>query len=88
MMRAAKQTRAVMAGFIPAIHALFFGRKKDVDARDYSHEDGASRPLPGHDGPAFIGSFRSALLALRAALISLLISSAPPYADLKLSATA
>src|SRR5260221_3594254 len=84
MTRAAKQTRAVMAGFIPAIHVLFFGDKQDVDARDFMGEDGASRLLPGHDGPVVMRSFRSALLALPAALISFLISSAPAYADLKL----
>jgi len=74
MTHAAKQTTAVMAGFIPAIHVLFFGDKQDVDARD----------KPGHDGPGVIRSFSSILLALPAALISLLISSAPAYADLKL----
>ena len=84
MTRAAKQTTAVMAGFIPAIHVLFFGDKQDVHARDFIGEDGASRLLPGHDGPVVMRSFRSALLALPAALISFLISSAPAYADLKL----
>src|SRR5258708_12430534 len=84
MTRAAKQTTAVMAGFIPAIHVLFFGDKQDVDARDFRREDGASRLLPGHDGPGVIRSFSSILLALPAALISFLISSAPAYADLKL----
>ena len=59
---------------LPAIHVLFFGDKQDVDARD----------KPGHDGPGVIRSFSSILLALPAALISLLISSAPAYADLKL----
>jgi uncharacterized membrane protein len=39
MRLAALQTRDVMAGFIPAIHVLFFGRKKDVDGR----------VKPGHD---------------------------------------
>src|SRR5258708_26916843 len=84
MTRAAKQTRAVMAGFIPAIHVLFFGDKQDVDARDFMGEDGGSRLLPGHDGRVVMRSFRSALLALPSALISFLISSAPAYADLKL----
>src|SRR5260370_3601101 len=84
MTGAAKQTTAVMAGFIPAIHVLFFGDKQDVDAGDFMGEDGASRLLPGNDGPVVMRSFRSALLALPAALISFLISSAPAYADLKL----
>jgi uncharacterized membrane protein len=84
MTRAAKQTTAVMAGFIPAIHVLFFGDKQDVDARDFRREDGASRLSPGHDGLGVIRSFSSILLALPAALISFLISSAPAYADLKL----
>ena len=84
MTRAAKQTTAVMAGFIPAIHVLFFSDKQDVHARDFIGEDGASRLLPGHDGPVVMRSFRSALLALPTALISFLISSAPAYADLKL----
>jgi hypothetical protein len=39
MIRAATQMRAVMAGFIPAIHVFLFGRKQDVNARD----------KPGHD---------------------------------------
>jgi len=38
MTHAAAQITAVMAGFVPAIHALF-GDKEDVDARD----------KPGHD---------------------------------------
>jgi uncharacterized membrane protein len=40
--------------------------------------------LPGHDGPAVIRSFFSILLALPAALISLLFSAVPAVADLKL----
>ena len=47
-----------------------------------------ARDKPGHDDLDRIryrsSAFRSALLALPAALISLLISSAPAYADLKL----
>src|SRR3984893_15097904 len=84
MTRAATQMRAVMAGFIPAIHVLFSGQKEDVDARDFQREDGVSRLSRGHDGPAVIRSFCSILLALPAALISLLVSAVPAYADLKL----
>ncbi len=73
-----------MAGFIPVIHVLFSGGMPDLDTRDFRHEDRASRPLPGHDDPAVIGSFSSILLALPAALISLLISAVPALADLKL----
>src|SRR6266567_8018496 len=74
MTRAATQMRAVMAGFIPAIHVLLFGQKKDVDARD----------KPGHDGPVVIRSFKSALIALPAAIVSFLFSAVPALADLKL----
>jgi uncharacterized membrane protein len=77
MIKAATRKMAVMAGFIPAIHALFSGcPKKDVDGRDE----------PGHDG---LGGrlrrySRRTALALPAAVISFLISSAPAFADLKL----
>jgi uncharacterized membrane protein len=49
-------------------------RKKDVDARD----------KPGHDGLSVMRFFASSLIALPAAAISFLVSSAPAYADLKL----
>jgi uncharacterized membrane protein len=74
MSRAATQLEAVMAGFIPAIHASPFGRKKDVDA-----------PVkPGHDGLILMRHFSSALLALSAAITCFFISAEPAYADLKL----
>ncbi|MEA2862233.1 MAG: hypothetical protein QOC84_189 [Bradyrhizobium sp.] len=69
-----------MAGFIPAIHVLAPAGKKVVDARDVGCEDGASRLLPGHDGPGLIRYFSSAL----AALLTVLALPAPAYADLKL----
>jgi uncharacterized membrane protein len=72
------------AHLCPAIHVLFSGRKEDVDARDFRREDGASRLLPGHDGWSVVRHFSAALLALPAALISLLISAEPAYADLKI----
>jgi uncharacterized membrane protein len=71
-----------MAGFIPAIQALLCGREKVVDARDT--EDGASRLLPGHDDPGVARHFAPSLIALPAALLTILALSAPAYADLKL----
>jgi uncharacterized membrane protein len=71
-----------MAGFIPAIQALLCGREKVVDARDT--EDGASRLLPRHDDPGVARHFAPALIALPAALLTILALSAPAYADLKL----
>jgi uncharacterized membrane protein len=65
------QIKAVMAGFIPAIHALFRDRKEDVDGRDE----------PDHDELNIVRSISSALIP---ALIALLASSMPAYADLKL----
>jgi len=47
MTRAAKQTTAVMAGFIPAIHVLFFGDKQDVDARDFRVKTALRALCPG-----------------------------------------
>ena len=90
MTHAAAQITAVMAGFIPAIHALL-GGKEDVDARDRRpvHAVCAKQTaMPGHDdidGTKSISSaLSSTLLALPAAVISFLVSSAPAYADLKL----
>src|SRR5258706_7943630 len=74
MTRAATQMRAVMAGFVPAIHVLFAGKKEDVNARD----------KPGHDGPGVMRFFSSTLIALPAAVISFLFSAVPAFADLKL----
>jgi uncharacterized membrane protein len=73
MMRAARKVGAVMAGFIPAIHVLLFGRREVVDARDKRHDDfGVMRYLS------------SVLIASPAAIISLLCSAEPAFADLKL----
>jgi uncharacterized membrane protein len=55
-----------------------------VDVRDFRREDRASRLLPEHDGPGAIRSFSSVVRALPAALIALLVSAVPAYADLKL----
>src|SRR5258707_13946179 len=69
---------AVMAGLVPAIHALLYGRQKHVDARD----------KPGHDGVKLRRPLRSSstrlLMALPAAATSVFFSSAPALADLKL----
>jgi uncharacterized membrane protein len=78
MIRAATQMRAVMAGFVPAIHVFLFGRKEDVNARE----------KPGHDAldgaRSFASVVSSALIALPAAILSFLFSAVPAYADLKL----
>ena len=74
MTRAATQLEAVMAGFIPAIHASPFGRKKDVVAR----------VKPGHDGLVLMRHFSSALIALPAAITCFFISAESAHADLKL----
>jgi len=87
MTRAATQMTAVMAGHsslpgadyvhlsaLPAIHVLPRDRKEDVDARD----------KPGHDGRNVTRLVSTALAALPAAIASLLISSLPAYADLKI----
>jgi uncharacterized membrane protein len=74
MTRAATQLEAVMAGFIPAIHALLFGRRNDVDAR----------VKPRHDGPVLVRHFSPAPIALPAAIACFFISAEPAYADLKL----
>jgi uncharacterized membrane protein len=86
MTQAAAQTTAVMAGFIPAIHVLF-GGKKDVDARDRRQVHAVcvkQTAMPGHDGLNVVRFCSSALIALPAAVISFLVSAAPAYADLKL----
>jgi uncharacterized membrane protein len=86
MTHAAAQITAVMAGFIPAIHALF-GDKEDVDARDRRQVDAVcakQTAMPGHDGLGVVRFFSSTLFALPAAAISFLVSSAPAYADLKI----
>jgi uncharacterized membrane protein len=62
------------ARLCPAIHVLFSGSDKDVDARN----------KPGHDVLRVKRHFSSALISLPAALISLLVSGEPAYADLKL----
>jgi uncharacterized membrane protein len=69
--------KAVMAGLVPAIHALWT-RTKNVDARD----------KPGHDELRARRHRRSAftrvLMSLPAALVSFVFSSAPAFADLKI----
>ena len=86
MTQAAAQITAVMAGFIPAIHVLF-GGKKDVDARDRRQVHAVcakQTAMPGHDGLNVVRFCSSALVALPAAVISFLVSAVPAYADLKL----
>jgi uncharacterized membrane protein len=60
----------------PAIHVLFSGHKKDVDARHKAGHDGLGVRLRRYG--------RRTALALPAAMISFLVSSAPAFADLKL----
>jgi uncharacterized membrane protein len=74
MMSWTNSSHVVMAGLVPAIHVFFVGGKKVVDAR----------VKPGHDGVNVRRYFSSVLLAVPAAIISFLFSSAPAYADLKL----
>jgi len=78
MMALTNPSAAVMAGLVPAIHALLYGRQKHVDARD----------KPGHDGVKLRRPLRSSstrlLMALPAAATSFFFSSAPALADLKL----
>jgi uncharacterized membrane protein len=64
----------VMAGLVPAIHVFSLGWKKDVDAR----------VKPGHDEMDNTRRASAIPLALPAAIISFLLSSAPAHADLKL----
>jgi uncharacterized membrane protein len=71
MIRATTQKMAVMAGFIPAIHILFFGRRKDVDVRDKPGHDGVKKP--DHPSVSFV-----------LFILPLLASATPAHADLKL----
>jgi uncharacterized membrane protein len=81
-----------MAGFIPAIHASFAGSgKKDVDAREHRQVYvvcAEQTAKPGHDESNVRHPRRSALtrflMALPAAAISFVVSSAPAFAGLKL----
>jgi uncharacterized membrane protein len=88
MTQTATQTGAVMAGFIPAIQVLPFGRGPAGDARRFGRKHGAERQLPGHGELNIIRSLTSALasllFALPAAIACLLASAEPAYADLKL----
>jgi uncharacterized membrane protein len=62
------------ARLCPAIHVFSLGWKKDVDARHKAGHDGLRNPRRA----------ASALLALPAAIVSFLLSTAPAHADLKL----
>jgi len=78
MTKAPTWKKAVMAGFIPAIHVFSSRRAKDVDAR----------VKPGHDErkakrPS-LSLARRTLLAFPAAAVSLFVSSEPALAGLKL----
>jgi uncharacterized membrane protein len=86
MSKVATRKSTVMAGFIPAIHALLVGRKnQNVDARDRRHVHAACEK---HDDLKTRRRSRASLMrilmALPATVISLLVSSAPAHADLKL----
>jgi uncharacterized membrane protein len=72
MDKTANQKGAVMAGFIPAIHASLAGRAEDVDARNKS----------GHDGDWGFG--RTSLLGLTLLLGLLCAFTTSAHADLKL----
>src|SRR5262245_8336939 len=73
-----RQKNVVMAGLAPAIHVFVDRRKEDVDAR----------VKPGHDegkiGLRPRSTLTRLLMSLPAAAISLLVSSLPAFADLKL----
>jgi len=76
MSKAATRKMTAMAGFIPAIHAFSSRREKDVDARDKPGHDDRNTKRPSR--------LKRTLMALPAAVISFLASSAPAFADLKL----
>jgi uncharacterized membrane protein len=84
MTRAATPLEAVTAGFIPAIHVLPAGMKKNADARVVGCQDGDSPHLPRHDGVVLTQYFCSALIALPAAIVSFFFSAAPAHAGLKI----
>ncbi len=69
---------AVMAGLFPAINVLPAGWKKDWDARiEPGHGDSALARI-------FFSILMSLLIALPSAIVCLLASAEPAYADLKL----
>ncbi len=77
MSRTAANREVVTAGFLPAIRVTS-ARKKDVDSPDVpGHVDLNTKRPP-------LSPLKRTLLALPAALISLLASSAPAFADLKI----
>jgi uncharacterized membrane protein len=79
MIKAATRKMAVMAGLVPAIHVLLSGRtKKDVDARDKPGHDDRNTKRPS------LSLLKRTFMALPAAIVSFLASSAPAFADLKL----
>jgi uncharacterized membrane protein len=91
MSKAATRKKAVMAGFVPAFHALLSRRRSEVvDGRAFAAPEGLRprrRVKPGHDErkPRQPRSRLTRLLmALPAAVLSFLASSAPAFADLKL----
>ncbi len=67
----------VMAGFIPAIHVLFFGHREDMGARKRRQ---VHDPRTGRSS----STFPPISMALAAAIVSFLASSAPAHADLKI----
>src|SRR5438132_481694 len=91
MSKAATRKKAVTTGIVPAIRALLSRRRKeDVDGRAFAAPKGL-RPLrrvkPRHDEPKPRqprSRVTRLLMALPAAVLSFLASSAPAFADLKL----
>jgi len=86
MTKTATRKKAVMAGFIPAIHVFSSRRAKDVDAPDISMKTRFALS-PGHDDRNFKRAsslLQRTLLALPAAVVSLFASSEPALAGLKL----
>jgi uncharacterized membrane protein len=77
MSRTAANREVVTAGFLPAIRVTS-ARKKDVDSPDVPGQVDLNTKRPP------LSPLKRTLLALPAALISLLASSAPAFADLKI----
>ncbi|TMJ14974.1 MAG: DUF1036 domain-containing protein [Alphaproteobacteria bacterium] len=91
MSKAATRKKAVTTGIVPAIRALLSRRRKeDVDGRAFAAPKGLRprrRVKPRHDEPKPRqprSRLTRLLMALPAAVLSFLASSAPAFADLKL----
>src|SRR5438477_11322319 len=91
MSKAATRKKAVTTGIVPAIRALLSRRRKeDVDGRAFAAPKGLRprrRVKPRHDEPKPRqprSRLTRLLMALPAAVLSFLASSAPAFPDLKL----